>query len=191
MERIRIVKRKPKIERVRLPGRKPAERLRKKANHKRLTVENVLTLPTKDKQYMVWDSGTDAARGLGVLVSPAGAKSYRSTYYFPGSPKPHSRHLGRVGEMKLEKARELCRQDRANARLGLDPKEGDPSKSDSYAAAVEEYVKRDQIGRQKNSITTANEARRVLLKLSQPTSRGTKQKDHEWHGRPVATIRPQ
>ncbi len=78
-----------------------------------------------------------------------------------------------------------------NAERGIDPKAEDPSKSVGYAEAVEEFVKREQMGRRQNSNSTVKEARRLLLKLSQ-TSRGLKDppKPHEWHARPVATIRP-
>jgi hypothetical protein len=71
-----------------------------------------------------------------VLFTPAGTKSYRIVSYLPASPKPHCSHHGRVGELALAKPRAPCRQDRANAREGIDLKQGDPVKSDSYAAAV-------------------------------------------------------
>jgi hypothetical protein len=62
---------------------------RKAPNRMKMTEDKVLKLPVKrGGQYMVWDEGTDAVRGLHVLVSPKGAKTYRSTFYFPGSPKP-------------------------------------------------------------------------------------------------------
>src|SRR5215204_4411698 len=53
----------------------------------------------KGKQYLVWDEGTGAARGLAILVSPTGTKSFRCAYYYPGDPKAHWKHLGRVGEL--------------------------------------------------------------------------------------------
>ena len=153
----------------------------KKANRKVFTEKNVLTLRARRKQYMVWDGGNgrgsgEVVRGLGILVSPIGAKSYRSVYYFPGSSKSHSRHLGRVGEMTLEEARKLCREDRGTARSGNDPRADDPSKSASYQAAVDDYIKRVQIGQDKNS--SAEQARRVLLADCE-----------DWHQRPLATIR--
>lgn len=193
MERVRI-EGKPKIERVRLLHKQ--KRQRKEPNRMVFTEQRVKTLPPKKKQYMVWDGGNgpgarDVVRGLAVLVSPAGAKSYRSYYYFPGSHKPHSRTLDRVGVMTLDDARGLCKHDQRLAKQGIDPKATDPSKSDTYAAAVEEYISREQIGRQGNTLTTANEARRVLLKLSLPTRKHKKQEQHhEWHGLPVATILP-
>src|SRR5689334_15013670 len=123
-------------------------------NRKLLTDENIMRLPHRPKQYQIWDGthgrGADhAQRGLSILVSPAGAKSFRSTYYFPNSSKPHSRHLGRVGEMTLAEAREQCAQDRRNAAKGVDPK-GDQTKSDAYANLVDDYVKRVLIGAKGN-----------------------------------------
>ncbi len=85
----------------------PGKRVRKK-----LSDDNVLTLPTKRKQYMVWDTGQ---KGLHVLVSPGGARTCRSVYYFPGSSKPYSKKLGRVGEITLEQAQQLCRADQKAA----------------------------------------------------------------------------
>src|ERR1017187_936511 len=132
-----------------IPEPKPQE-ARAAANRKVFTEENVLTLRPKRKQYMVWDGGNGpgsrhVVRGLGILVSSLSAKSYRSYYYFPGSPKPHSRHLGRVGVMTLAEARKLCQRDQKLAADGNDPKGDNPSKSDSYESAVEDYVRRVQI----------------------------------------------
>ncbi len=72
------------------------ERERRPANRKKFTDLSLRrSKPKKDRQYMVWDRGTQGQRGLSLLISPGGTKSFRSTYYFPGSSKPHSRKLGR------------------------------------------------------------------------------------------------
>ncbi len=71
MKRV-MPKHKPKIVRVKLNAEVVT---RNPANRKALTEDNVLKLRVKRAQYRVWDAGTDAARGLGVLVSPAGAKT--------------------------------------------------------------------------------------------------------------------
>ena len=145
-------------------------------NRKHLTEDNVLKLPVKRRaQYMVWDEGTDAARGLHILVSPAGAKTYRSLFYFPGSPKPHSRKLGRVGEISLAEARARCRDDRAKALRSEDPRSDNLALSDSFEACVEAYIADKQTGKN----VTALEVKRLVLKACE-----------EWHKRPVATIRP-
>ena len=94
---------------------KRATTTRGKRNRKDLSEENVLTLPCKRKQYMVWDKGV---KGLHVLVSPGGARTYRSLWYYPGSSKPHSRSLGRVGVVSLDKARQLCLADQKAATGG-------------------------------------------------------------------------
>ena len=162
------------MERVRLPRKR---KTRRAANRKALTEVNVAKLrPDRTKQYSVWDSGTDAVRGLSVLVSPAGARSYRSTYYFPDSPKPHSRHLGRVGEMTLTKARELCKADRKNSRDGIDPKGNKPGASDSFLSVVEDYIRLEQIA--------------ALGRVSAPGVRMTLLRNTtQWHARPVALIK--
>jgi integrase len=155
------------------------KRQRAERNLKRLTEQTVQKLPVKRrKQYMAWDVGTDAARGLGVLISPTGTKSYRVVFYYPGSSKPHSMHLGRVGEMTLAEARERANAARKRAREGLDPKADDVSKSADFKSAVEDYVRDFQIGKKSNA--TALECQRILLKACA-----------EWHHRPVGTIRAQ
>jgi integrase len=151
---------------------------RRPRNLKKFTEDSVLKLPAKRRQYLAWDTGTDAARGLGVLISPTGTRSYRVVYYFPGSGKPHSMHLGRVGEMMLAEARKRTLEARAKAREGIDPKAADVSKSDDFKSAVEDYVRHWQKGKRQNA--TADEVQRILLKACA-----------EWHHRPVATIRPQ
>jgi integrase len=146
----------------------PGKRIRKQ-----LDEDNVLRLPLKRKQYIVWDKGQ---KGLHVLVSPGGARTYRSLYYFPGSSKSHSRKLGRVGEITVEKAQALCRADQKAAREGIDPKRESASRPDSFEAVVNEYVEREQIGRKQNE--TWKEASRILLKECAA-----------WKHRPIASIR--
>ena len=67
-------------------------------NRRRFTADNVFKLKPKKKQYLVWDEGGDSARGLAILVSPTGTRSFRCVFYYPGSPKAHWKHLGRVDE---------------------------------------------------------------------------------------------
>jgi integrase len=143
--------------------------------------KNVRSLPVKRKQYVVWDGGSgrgagEVRRGLHILVSPQGAKSYRSMFYFPGSSKSYTRHLGRVGEIELAEARELCGKDRKRAREGFDPRAENPRRSDSYKSAVDDYIDRVQIGEYNN--VSAEAARQVLLNYCE-----------DWHTRPIRTIR--
>jgi integrase len=151
----------------------------KPSNRMVLAEAKVLTLPMRRKQYRVWDGGKGrgadpVARGLYVLVSPAGAKSYRSTFYFPGSPKAHTRHLGRVGELSLEEARRQCREDRGKARRGVDPRTS-AGGGGGFGAAVQDYVKREQVG-VKGNVSASGVERMLLRECS------------EWLMRPVASI---
>jgi len=151
----------------------------------------VLSLPVRERQYLVWDGGSgrgagDVSRGLHVLVSPLGTKSYRSMFYFAGDSRSYTRHLGRVGEITLAQARELNRRDRAMAKPAdkdqapIDPRVEASSRlhTNTYVDAVEDYVVRFQIGNRNN--VSAADARRVLLKA---VPKG-------WHTRTLASIRP-
>jgi integrase len=142
---------KAKIERFRP---KPS---RTKANHLYFTDTEVAKLKPIRKQYLVWDAwddkrqrGDDPARGLCVLVSPKGAKSYRACFYFPGSPKPNYMHLGRVGEMPLVEARRRCLEARSLAKKGTDPRAGDPAKSGIFETVFKDWVERVQLGKRQN-----------------------------------------
>lgn len=162
-----------------LAGKRLTPSKRRAANRKTFTDQNVMKLRCKpDKQYLIWDAGTGAAKGLAILVSPQGAKSFRCVFYYPGSPKPHWRHLGRVGEMKLAEARELTGKTRAAARRGEDPRANDGLHSDSFKVAVENYIQHEQIGKHGN--TSAPKTQQIMLGNTR-----------EWHQRPVATIRYQ
>jgi integrase len=140
------------------PSRFRPKPARTKANHLYFTDAAVVKLKPKRKQYLVWDAWTDdrqrgpadPARGLCVLVSPKGAKSYRACFYYPGSPKPNYIHLGRVGEMPLAEARRLCVEARGLARQGKDPRAGDPARSGSFETVLKDWVEREQRGRRKN-----------------------------------------
>ncbi len=160
----------------------PAKRARAAAQRRHFTDRNVLTLPAKGKQYLVWDAASqraskeDCARGLTILVSPTGTKSYRCVYTYPGVPKPHWLHLGRVGEMTLAAARNKCREVRRIASEGNDPTADAPAHSDSFKAAVESYIKHEQIGSRER--LSASETQAVMLNNCA-----------DWHSRPVATIR--
>src|SRR2546430_2329299 len=95
---------------------------------KYLTEESVnsLKLPPKGSKLRYWDSGHDAVRGLHVLVSHLGTRSYRVTYRFPSSTKEYAMLLGRVGDVTLAEARDKAREARKAIARGLDPKAGDP-----------------------------------------------------------------
>jgi len=163
------------MERARLNPPK-RRKTRENANRKHFTEDNVLALRSKkDKQYLIWDMGTDAARGLAILVSPTGTKSYRAVYYFPGSVRPHYKHLGRVGEMTLDQARIETRKARGDAKKGIDPK-ADSAAADSFEAAVKKYITDRQIAKKGNSSAPKTQA--LMLRSCK-----------EWLPRSAATIR--
>ncbi len=140
---------------------------RAKTSHRYFTEANVLAFKPKSKQYLVWDAwvgrkrGPDPARGLAILVSPSGAKSYRVVFYYPGSSKPHYLHLGSVGGMSLKDARARAKEVREDARKDEDPKANTPTQSDSFKAAVDSYIKHEQIGRLGNR--SADETKVVMM----------------------------
>lgn len=84
------------------------------------------------------DVGTGAARGLAVLVSKIGNRSYRCVFYYRGSSKPYWMNLGRVGEMSLEEARDATRRARRMAKpldaemQPQDPREAKPTASGTF-----------------------------------------------------------
>jgi integrase len=136
---------------------KKSDRKKPKSPHRLYFTDKKLRgLKPKAKQYLVWDAwtngrtrGDDVAKGLCVLVSPKGAKSYRALYSFPGSTAPHYKHLGRVGELSLAEARKLCGEVRHLARQGHDPHAGDPAKSGTFEVLFREWIQQEQIGRLK------------------------------------------
>ena len=146
-------------------------------NRKKFTEENVTRLPLKKRQYLTWDSGTGGVRGLAILVSPMGARSYRVCFYWPGSNKPNYKHIGRVGEISLDDARKVALETRGMARRGEDPLAGVAVKSDNFKVAIEDYIQHEQIGRNKNK--SALQTQKLMLACL----------GEELLKRPVATIR--
>lgn len=79
------------------------------------------------KQLTIWDT---EQRGLGLMVSATGPKSFRSQYHLHGQWV--TRTIGRFGEVVIDDseeganvrwAREQVRQDRIKAKEGIDPRE--------------------------------------------------------------------
>lgn len=165
------------IERYRLKdiSAQTAKPKKRTANKKHLTDKNVLNLPPKSRQYRVWDNAADGVTGLSVLISPMGTRTYSATYYFPGSPKPHYKSLGRVGELTLDEARRLTREARGKARKGEDPNENSLARSENFKVAVETYIK--DRARAKENVSGAA-TQNVMLNNCK-----------DWWFRPVATIR--
>jgi integrase len=155
-ETLRVIEKVVKKARENNRAKKSDRKKPKSPHHLYFTDKEVANLKPKAKQYMAWDAWTgdrkrgDApARGLCVLVSPKGAKSYRAVYYFPGSAAPHYKHLGRVGELSLAEARKRTLATRAMAKEGHDPQAGDPAKSGSFEVLFKEWIQQEQVGRLK------------------------------------------
>ena len=87
----------------------------KKINFTERALEN-LPIPT-DKQAVYYDSGS--RDGLCVIVTYGGANTYYAYMKFNGSPKRIK--IGRVGQIKLIKAREVAHTLKERATLGQDP----------------------------------------------------------------------
>jgi len=86
-----------------------------KLNFTERALEN-LPIPA-DKQAVYYDSGS--RDGLCVIVTYGGAKTYYAYMKFNGSPKRIK--IGRVGQIKLIKAREVAHTLKEQATLGQDP----------------------------------------------------------------------
>ncbi len=141
---------------------------------KRLTEQNVISLPTKRTAYRVWDAGSDKVNGLHVLVQKSGTRSYRVNYRFPGSPKEQVVQLGRVGEITLSAARSKALDIRRTAAAGADPKATEAS--DTFKTCVETWTTNEQVGRKE--CVSADRTQIFLLSACE-----------RWHDRQIATLR--
>jgi hypothetical protein len=105
-------------------------------------------------QTQYWDT---KQTGLSLLVSAGrGTKTYRSTYALYG--KYISRKIGRFGEVSLEHARRITREDRGNATLGRDPKAAKKKALTLYGEVVDEFIEHYAKPRQR----TWDQTERVL-----------------------------
>lgn len=87
-----------------------------KFNFTERALENLL-IPKDLKPATYYDTGT--RDGLCVIVTYGGAKTYYSYVKFNGAPKRTK--IGRVGQIKLFKAREIAHSLKEKATLGEDP----------------------------------------------------------------------
>jgi integrase len=143
------------------------------ANRKRLTESNVFNLPTKRRQYRVWDEGANATRGLFVLVQPTGTRTYHVMFRFEGSREAHTLGLGRVGEITLAKARSDALQARQRVAAGEDPQAGDPKRTLSFEAMFRQFTE-DQ---RAENYSSAGATEKFVLSSCKA-----------WRHRPVGTI---
>lgn len=135
---------------------------------KRLNVAKLIAQASKEagkpvSQVQIWDTGTNGQRGLSVLLSSGGTKTFLVTFYLNG--KAATAKLGRVGDMPLAKARALTAEYRAKAQEGIDPRpllrhqrgqakakkqhqqtdengqgDGDPDTASNYRVVVEQFI---------------------------------------------------
>ena len=87
---------------------------------KRMNVRKAVAKAGKASQVQIWDTGTNGQRGLSVLLSSGGTKTFLVTFYLNG--RPVTAKLGRFGDLSLPKARALASEYRAKAQAGVDPR---------------------------------------------------------------------
>ncbi|QPC43889.1 integrase family protein [Kaustia mangrovi] len=159
------------IERVRI------KKQRQKPNRKAFTDLWIERLkPPKDGQELYWDTGQ---KGLSLLVSPKGAKAFRSQFKLNG--KWETRTIGRFGEVAIGDdkenanvawAREQVRKDRALAKEGTDPRAERKRRSKKYEDVVDQFIELYAKPRQR----TWHETERVLKSCT------------DWHKRQIDRI---
>ena len=120
-------------------------------------------------QAQIWDT---AQKGLALLVSKGGAKTFRSQYCLNG--KWLTRSIGRYGEVvsdgfgenaNIAWARERIRKDRALAKAGTNPREQQPTASKkTFEAIVDQFIALYAQPRQR----TWNQTRDVLKRNCAP-----------------------
>ncbi|MDH3579215.1 MAG: Arm DNA-binding domain-containing protein, partial [Hyphomicrobiales bacterium] len=174
----------------RLEDKKP----RAKPNRTTFTDLGISRLkPPKKGQRLYWDK---AQKGLALLVSSGGTKTFRSQYKLHG--KWQMRSLGVFGEVVVDEtenanvawAHTNARKDRALAKKGIDPKQQEAKEKETqqdaevltYVDVVDQFIEKYAKPRQR----TWDQTERTL--------KGTKaeQKNREgvvaWHNRPFAEI---
>lgn len=120
-------------------------------------------------QDMIWD---EAQKGLALLLSTGGSKTFRSYYMLNG--KQRSRTLGSFGSMvpdanlkkenvQIGRAREMAANDRAFAQEGIDPERAKPEQPEllppqSYGAVVDDFIEKYAKHKQR----TWNQTERIL-----------------------------
>ena len=87
---------------------------------KRMNVRKAVAKAGKASQVQIWDTGTNGQRGLSVLLSSGGTKTFLVTFYLNG--RPVTAKLGRFGDLSLQAARALASAYRAKAQEGVDPR---------------------------------------------------------------------
>lgn len=183
LARVRLDEPKAKVVRERLHDDAPKAKAKRGIYAKRRTMQlteaRIAGLRiNKAGPYWVWDHGNDAQRGLAVMVLPSGRKTYTAHFNYPNQ-KTRSMAIGTVGEVSLEAARKRTAEIRVKAKLGLDPRADDPTRSLTFGELVKVWHEREQTGRKAN---VSADATRKLVEFH------TKAK---FWNRPTGTIRYQ
>lgn len=145
----------------------------------KLTVKNVTALPAPPTGQ--WDYFDDTLTGFCLRVSANGVRSYCATYRV--NRRFVRQTIGKTSKIGLAQARDKARAIFAAVGEGRDPRierhaiklEAIRADSDTYAGAVEDFVRIHSIAKKKNR--SHREQRRLLLKANE-----------DWLARPVSSI---
>lgn len=134
-----------------------------------------LEAPAKGNKVVFDEGFQDRVRGFGIRITAAGARAFVLRYIFKGDGKEYRYTIGPFPDWSATAARDEA--SKLLSKMAVDPayhpmgqkiaakaareakaKEAPP---ETYAEAVEDYIKREQIGRRRNA--TAAAVRRSLL----------------------------
>lgn len=153
---------------------------------KRLTEAAVERLRIKPATYVLWDAGTT---GLGLKITPRGARIWCLQLCYPGHRVQTTRTLGRYPGMGLAEARGKGALWYGWVKAGIDPEHAEAEQRDradaarraealkqenTFASVAERYITDRSANRRAKG--DANEIRRMLIA--------------EWGERPIHTITP-
>ena len=162
----------------------PKKRERAIANRKTFTDLGLKRLrPPKHGQELYWDEGQ---RGLSLLVSPGGTKTFRVTFKLNGKWISHK--IGRFGEMvpgadaktenvQVAEAHKITRDWRALANKGIDPRKQQSEQLNATSLTYGQVVERFIEEHAKHEQRTWDQTERVL-----------KSSCAAWWSKPIASI---
>jgi hypothetical protein len=139
-------------------------------NAKKFTPTSVFSLKRPKAGHLQhWDADAHG-RGLSVLVSDKGTRTYRATFNL--GTQWISRKLGRVGELTLAEARTLTQEDRRIAGLGIDPRGLTPEeRQDALNGISPEESRRRAEAKRKTEITFEAVVDRFITEYAKPRHR--------------------
>ncbi|WP_370301565.1 tyrosine-type recombinase/integrase [Pseudooceanicola sp.] len=145
---------------------------------KKLTDKIASELPAPPKGNKIWYEDRDDARGFGIRVTASGARSFILRYVAEYREYRYTIGLFGPDGWKTERARREAQRLMAMVRLSNGKEHPMASRrqslsehkaqreAETYRQAVEEYIKREQIGRKRNA--TADQVERGLLAEGKP-----------------------